>query len=133
MKLYLCQMAALMTIALASPLSAASPMPQGSCNVVEIWVDPVHGNDGLGSPDPDDCGGGGIGHEVVRINNPAAPTKTIQVAIDIASKYLRCHYDPVENPDQEAIVHLLPGIYGPANAFNGNVGNNEHFPILMIG
>lgn len=98
--------------------------------MVEIWVDPVHGNDGLGSPDPS-CGGGGIGHEVVRINNPGAPTKTIQVAIDIAAKYLRCHYDPLENPDQEAIVHLMPGIYGPATNFNGQVGNDEEFPIVL--
>lgn len=98
--------------------------------MIEIWVDPVHGNDGTGSPDPA-CGSGGIGHEVVRINNPGAPTKTIQVAIDIAAKYLRCHYDAQENPDQEAIVHLMPGIYGPATTFNGQVGNDEQFPIAM--
>jgi hypothetical protein len=41
MKLYLCPLAALMSFALASPLSASPPMPQGTCNVVEIWVDPV--------------------------------------------------------------------------------------------
>lgn len=132
MKLRLCPLAAIMFAALASPLAAAPPAPQDPCNVVEIWVDPVHGNDGTGSPDPNcGSGGGGIGHEVVRINNPAAPTKTIQVAIDIAAKYLRCNYDSVENPDQEAIVHLLPGIYGPATDFNGEVGNDEIFPIVM--
>jgi hypothetical protein len=57
MKLYLCTLAAHMSVALASPLSAASPpMPQGTCNVVEIWVDPVHGNVGTCSPDPEPPG-----------------------------------------------------------------------------
>lgn len=84
----------------------------------------MHGDDTV-------SGGGGIGHEVVRINNPGAPTKTIQLAIDLAGEYLRNHYDAATNPDQEAIVHLLPGIYGPATSFNGQVGNDESFPIVL--
>lgn len=125
MNLYLCPLAAIMSLALATPLSAAaSPlMPQGTCNVVEVWVDPVHGTD----PAPVPAGG----HEVVVVNNPAAATKTIQAAIDAAGLYLRLQYDAVDNPDQQAVVHLMPGIYGPATAYNGQVGNGERFPILM--
>lgn len=101
-----------------------SPQGSGSCNLVEIWVDPVVGYDPVPCnnppcffPDP--------------INNPSAPAKTIQAAIDKVYGHLVSNYDAISNPDQEAIVHLMPGVYGPTTAFNGMVGNGESLPISM--
>lgn len=126
MKLHLCPLAALMSLALASPASSApSPMQgSGSCNYVEVWVDPVHGAD----PAPVPAGG----HELQQyINNPILAFKTIQSAINYTGKYLRDTYNAQNNPDREAIVHLMPGIYGPITPQNGGVGNGEVFPIRM--
>jgi hypothetical protein len=72
-----------------------------------------------------------LGHEVDRINNPSAPTKTIQAAIDLAFAHLLGNYHATNNHDQEAVVHLMPGIYGPATAQNGQIGNDETYPITM--
>lgn len=125
MKLRFCPLAAIMFAALASSLAAASPGPQGSgnCNLIEVWVDPVRGVDPSSTQPPT--------HQVSPINNPSGPTKTIQAAIDIAFKHLVLHYHPLSNPDQEALVHLMPGIYGPGTIPSGGVGNGELFPISM--
>ena len=60
MKLHLCPLAALMSLAFVSPLSAApEPRSSGGCNLIEVWVDPVHGTD----PAPPQPSGPGIGHQ----------------------------------------------------------------------
>ncbi len=88
--------------------------------MVEIWVDPIAGSPGTG-------GGGPPGHEVQHLNNPAAPLKTINKAIEIALDHLHAVYDSQTNPNTQAIVWVLPGVIGPTSVG----GNGEVFPIKM--
>jgi hypothetical protein len=97
---------------------------RAQCNFIEVWVDPDQGLDVLPPTPPP---GNPVEPIPVQINNPLSPTKTIQFAIDIAFKHLREHYDAQANPDQQAVIHLMPGLYAPDSIG----GNGERFPIVM--
>ena len=102
--------------------TGASTAVSQQCNIIEVWVDPDQGHD-IAPPPPTNP----PTHVPIQINNPHAPTLTINFAIAIASDYLRSSYDAQTNADQQAVIHLLPGIYGPVAAG----GNGETFPINM--
>ncbi len=105
---------------LIAVMAWATPLEAQTCDFLEIWVDPAQGVDNpTCAPQP--C------FLPVPYDNPNAPTKTIQRAIDLAFEHLKAHYDPQINPGKQALIHLMPGIYGPTSIG----GNGEHFPIEM--
>src|SRR5262245_39010843 len=111
--------AATVVILMSSFGSSASAQ---CANLVEVWVDPDQGED-IPPPPPSNP----PIHVPIQIDNPLAPTKTIQFAIDLASGYLAANYNAQSNPDQEAVIHLMPGIYGSLAVG----GNGETLPVSM--
>ncbi|MCC7013040.1 MAG: hypothetical protein IT454_10800 [Planctomycetes bacterium] len=81
---------------------------------VFAWVDPVAGNDAI-----------------AQINDPTAPFKRLQTAIDTCQSFLAT---VVLNPDSptQALVYAQPGVYGPSSqGANGPHSSGDALPIRM--
>lgn len=103
-------------IALAFLVSVMTPAgrsqevaPVNPCEgLARAWVDPVHGHDPLYQLP--------ISITVVdlaligQINDPNAPFKTLQAAIDAVHAHLG--YQWTQNATTQGIVYALPGLYG---------------------
>ncbi|MFQ5504143.1 MAG: hypothetical protein ACE5F1_04995, partial [Planctomycetota bacterium] len=150
-------LALIVVLLVVAPLGAAQDPPPPKGLVIHLWVDPHYGNDLLATQNNPSLthSTGWKPHDVQDPAQNSAPLlhaswpfKTINGA-NGAIKYLQSttllNVLPLPNTStvtgnvwEYAIIHLMPGMYGPGvqqgiiyNGFNGLPENGESFPITL--